>query len=167
MTCELTDGKRTHYIFCTEIVQVPGDHEAIIPLKLTYTEEINGLPLPIQNFVASHQVSVSKTLLNAKNGVGFIRVLNPGEKPTLIKRGTYIASSIPVEYVSEAIDNCCDKVSNVNEENSEMPQHLKAIYDDGYDHLTARESRISIYGENVYLLTQKEKCNGLELHIIG
>lgn len=68
-----------------------------------------------------------------------IRVFNPGEKPRLIKRGTLIASFIPVEYVSEAIDNCFDEVSPVNEENGEMPQHLKAVYDDGCYHLTAEE----------------------------
>lgn len=86
MKCELTEGKRTNYIFCTETVQVPGDHGAIIPSKLTYTEEINGLPLPMQSFVVSHQVTVAKTLLNAKTGVVFIHVFNPGEKPRLIKR---------------------------------------------------------------------------------
>lgn len=53
MKCELTEGNRTNYIFCTETVQVPGDHEAIIPSKLTYTEEINGPPLPMQSFIVS------------------------------------------------------------------------------------------------------------------
>lgn len=51
-----------------------------------------------------------------------------------------IASFIPLEYVSEAIDNCFGEVSTVNEENSEMPQHLKAVYDNGCDYLTAGES---------------------------
>lgn len=124
-------GKRTNYIFCTKTVQVHGELEAIIPSKLIYTEEINGLPLPMQSFVVSHQMTVSKTLLNANTGVVFIRVFNPGEKPRLIKRGTLIASFIPVEYVSEAIDNCFDEVSTMNEENNEMPQHLKAVYGNG------------------------------------
>lgn len=95
----------------------------------------------MQTFVVSHQVTVAKTLLNAKTGVVFICAFNPGEKPRLIKRGTLIASFIPVKYVSEAIDNCGDEISTVNEENSEMPQHLKAVYDDGCYHLTAAESR--------------------------
>lgn len=86
-------------------------------------------------------MTVAKTLLNATTGIVFISVFNPGEKPRLIKRGTLIASFIPVEYVSEAIDNCCDEVSTVNEENSELLQHLKAVFDDGCDHLTAEESR--------------------------
>lgn len=46
-----------------------------------------------------------------------------------------------MEYVSEAIDNCCGEDSTVNKENSEMPQHLMAVYDDRCDHLTAEESR--------------------------
>lgn len=33
--CELTERKGTNYIFCTETVQIPGDHETIIPSKLT------------------------------------------------------------------------------------------------------------------------------------
>lgn len=165
--CVPTEGKRINYIFCTETVQVPGDHEAItcIPSKLTYTEEINGLPLPMQSFVVSHQMTVTKAILNAKTGVVFIRVFNPGEKPRLIKRGTLISSFIPVEYVSEAIENCCDEVSTVNEENSEMPQHLKAVYDDGCYHLTAEESKkfkeFLIRRERVFA-NQKEKWNGLE-----
>lgn len=66
---------------------------------------------------------LAKTLLTAKAGVMFIRFFNPGEKPILIKRGILIASFIPVEYASEATDNCCDEVSTVNDENSEMPKH--------------------------------------------
>lgn len=53
MKCELMEGKQTNYIFCTETVHVPENHEAIIPSKLAYTAKINGLPLHIQSFVTS------------------------------------------------------------------------------------------------------------------
>lgn len=89
--CELTEGKRTNYIFCTETVQVPGDHETIIPSKLTYR---GSQRTTTQSFVISHQMTVAKTLLNANTGVMLICVFNPGEKPRLIKRCTLIASFI-------------------------------------------------------------------------
>lgn len=60
MKCELTEGKRINYICCKETVEIPGNHEAIIPSKLTYTQEINGLLLPVQSFVLLHQVTVAK-----------------------------------------------------------------------------------------------------------
>lgn len=77
-----------------------------------------------------------------------------------------------MEYVSEAIDNCCDEVSTVNDVNSEMPQHLKAVYDDGCDHLTAEEPRkfkeFLIRWERVFANPEFEKeWNGLELESIG
>lgn len=67
MKCGLTKGKRTNYIFCTETVQVPGEHEAIIPPKLTFTEEIKGLPLPMQSFVVITSNDCRKNITECKN----------------------------------------------------------------------------------------------------